>query len=89
MFEFKASERFWKCFNALSPSDKKQVRAKYLLFKVDPFDKRLGARKIALLSSRYKKIVDGLHIAGDLIVTFYIEGNVVYTLTIGTHDVYK
>lgn len=60
-----------------------------MLFKADPFDKRLGAHKIALLSSRYKKIVYGLHIAGDLIVTFYIEGNVVYTLTIGTHDVYK
>jgi hypothetical protein len=52
---FKATETFWRKFYALSPAQKQLVREKWKLFKLDPFDPRLGTHKIHLLSARKKK----------------------------------
>ncbi len=46
MYQFKATERFWERFYALSPSEKELVRSKYRIFKEDPFDKRLSVQRL-------------------------------------------
>jgi hypothetical protein len=72
MYEYKASPLFWQRFHALSPEEKEKAREKFELFKVNPFDKRLGAHKINKLTSRYGTTVYGLHITGNLLITFLL-----------------
>ena len=57
--------------------------------KQNPFDPRLRAHKIRKLSARYGRAIYAADIEGDLRVVFYIEGNCVVTVDIGTHDIYK
>ncbi len=89
MYQFKATETFWKRFYALPPEDKERVREKYAIFRADSFDKRLGAHKINKLTARYQTVVYGLHISGDLLITFLLKGNTILTISLGTHDEYK
>ena len=87
--QFKASEQYWKSSYALSPSLKEAARQKWEVFKVDPFDPRLGTHKINSLSARAGRTVWSSVIAADLRVVFYIDGKTVFTIDIGTHDVYR
>lgn len=91
MYRFTATEVFWKRFYALSGEDKERVREKYQIFKQDPFDiPRLGTHKINKLSSRYGTRVYAIHITGDLLITFLVrDGNLVETISLGSHDEYK
>jgi mRNA-degrading endonuclease YafQ of YafQ-DinJ toxin-antitoxin module len=90
MYAYKASEIFWKRFYALSPENKELAREKYEIFKVDPFDSRLGTHKIQKLSARYKTTVYGVHVTSDLLITFLIkDGNTVFTISIGSHAEYE
>lgn len=90
MYTYKASEPFWKHFHALPPEQKENARAAWELFKKDPFDPALGTHQINKLSSRHKTTVWAVRIEGDLRVVFKIlGGNQVYTIDIGTHDVYR
>ena len=43
---FKATESFWRKFYALSPERKDHVREKWKLFKLNPFDSRLGSPNV-------------------------------------------
>jgi hypothetical protein len=49
----------------------------------------LRSHKINKLSARYGRIVYAAEIEADLRVAFYIEGDVVATVDIGSHDVYR
>jgi plasmid maintenance system killer protein len=90
MYTFKASETFWKRFNALDDSLKAVAREKWAIFRDDPFDPRLGTHRINRLTSLHKTTVYGVRIAENLRVVFKIvENNQVYTIDIGDHDVYK
>ena len=88
-YQYRAAEAFWKSFYALSASQKESVRAAWAIFKVNPFDPRLGTHKIHRLSAAFKKTVHAVVIEGDLRVVFYLEGDVVFTFGIGTHDIYR
>ncbi len=88
-YRFRAAEAFWKSFYALPSSQKQSVRAAWTVFRENPFDARLGTHKIHRLSSVLKKTVHAVVIEGDLRVVFYIEGDVVFTFGIGSHDIYK
>jgi mRNA-degrading endonuclease YafQ of YafQ-DinJ toxin-antitoxin module len=59
------------------------------IFKRDPFDPRLGTHRISSLSARYKKIIYSVMIEADLRIVFYIEDDVVHTLDVGTHSIYR
>jgi hypothetical protein len=86
---FKVTPRFWKNFKKLTPQQRERAREKYKLFKVDPFDSRLGTHQIERLSSLIKKTVWAVEIESNLRALFIKEGEIVTTLDIGTHDIYK
>ena len=88
-YRFRAVERFWTSFYRLSPAAKESARNAWKIFKEDPFDPRLGAHKIQRLSAYYARTIYAVKIEGDLRSTFYVDGETVVSLTIGTHDIYK
>jgi len=49
----------------------------------------LRAHKIHRLSAQYGRTIYAVDIAGDLRATFYVEGETVWSVSIGTHDLYK
>ena len=55
-------------------------------FGIDP---RLRTHKIHRLSAHYGRIIYAVEIEADLRAVFYIDGDRVITVDIGTHDVYK
>ena len=89
IYRFGAAEAFWKKFYRLSPSQKESARKAWVLFKADPFDTRLGTHRINQLSSRYKKTIYSVVLEADLRSIFYIDGDMVWTVDIGTHAIYK
>jgi hypothetical protein len=86
---FKASEAFWKNFYALSPEQKESVREKWKVFKNNQFHASLGTHRIIRLSALHKSTVYSVVIEGNLRVIFKIVDNCVFTIDIGTHDIYK
>jgi hypothetical protein len=88
-YRFRAVERFWTSFYRLSPGDKESARKAWAIFKGNPFDARLGAHKIQRLSAYYGRTIYAVKIEGDLRSTFYLDGETVVSLTIGTHEIYK
>jgi mRNA-degrading endonuclease YafQ of YafQ-DinJ toxin-antitoxin module len=58
-------------------------------FKEDPFDPRLRSHKIHRLSARYARTIYAAEIEADLRVVFYIEGDIVVTVDLGSHDLYR
>jgi len=65
------------------------AREAWQVFKEDPFDSRLGTHKIQSLSAYYGRTIYSVRIGEDLRSTFYVDGNTVVSLTIGTHKIYK
>ncbi len=86
---FKASETFWRNFYALPPAQKESARRTWEVFKENPFDPRLRTHKIEALSARAKRTIWSASVEGDLRVIFYMDGDTVFTVDIGTHDIYK
>lgn len=89
MYRFRAAENFWKKFYRLSSGQKESVRRAWEIFKVDPFDPRLGTHKINYLSAQYRKTVYSVVIEGDLRTIFYVEGDIVWTVDVGSHSIYR
>lgn len=88
-YRFRASEQFWKSFYALPESQKESTRKAWAVFKTNPFDPRLRTHKIYGLSALYKRTIYAVVIEGDLRSLFYLEGEIVFTVDIGSHDVYR
>lgn len=88
-YRYKPTPRFWKSFYALPPSQKDSTRRAWAIFKQNPFDTRLRAHKIHRLSAEYGQTIYAVEIEGDLRVVFYIQGDIVVTVDIGSHDVYR
>jgi Txe/YoeB family toxin of Txe-Axe toxin-antitoxin module len=89
IYRFRVAEGFWKKFYRLPIEKKKSVRKAWTLFKANPFDPKLGIHRIGKLSSQYRKTIYSVVIEADLRSIFYIEGDTVWTVDIGTHDIYK
>ena len=45
--------------------------------------------EIRRLSARYARTIDAAEIEADLRVVFYIEGDIVVTVDVGSHDLYR
>jgi len=88
-YRFKVSPTFWKAFHRLPPAQKDRAREKFKIFRVNPYDPSLKTHKIASLSARAKKTIHSVTIEGNLRAVFYQEGDTIYTVDIGTHDIYK
>ena len=65
------------------------MRRAWLIFKENPFDRRLGAHKIHAVSARSKRTIYSAVVEADLRVVFFIEGDTVWTVDIGTHALYR
>ena len=55
----------------------------------NPFDPRLRTHKIQSLSRHYKRTIHAVEIEADLRSLFYLDGETVVSLIVGTHDIYK
>ena len=88
-YVFKASDQYWRSFYSLSVQQKESARKAWKIFKENPFDARLRAHKINKLSAHYGRAIYAVVVENDLRVVFYLKQNIVFTIDIGTHDVYK
>jgi len=87
-YRYRATEKFWTSFYRLTPSEKDSCRKAWRIFKENPFDSRLRAHKIHRLSARYGRTIYAAFLEGDLRLLFYLEGQTITSLVVGTHDVY-
>jgi hypothetical protein len=88
-YRYRATEKFWTSFYRLTPQQKESCRTAWQIFKEEPFDPRLRSHKIHRLSARYGKTIHAAVIEGDLRLLFYLEGETITSLIIGTYDVYE
>jgi hypothetical protein len=88
-YRFRAARTFWRNWSKLSSVQQQQARQAFAIFKANPFDPRLRTHKIHRLSAYYGRTIYAVDIAADLRSTFYIEGETVWSVSIGTHDIYK
>jgi hypothetical protein len=88
-YRFRPTQRFWESFYALSSSQKESTRRAWKIFKENPFDSRLRSHKIRKLSARYGRTIYAAEIEANLRAVFYVEGDVVVTVDIGSHDIYR
>ena len=88
-YRFKPTQRFWESFYALSSDQKESACRAWKIFRENPFDQRLRPHKIHKLSARYNRTIYAVDIEADLRVVFYVEGVLVVTVDIGSHDLYR
>jgi hypothetical protein len=88
-YRYQATKTFWDNFYSLPSAQKESARRAWKIFKQDPFDPRLRTHKIHRLSALMRRTVHAVEIETDLRVVFYVEGDVVMSFNIGTHDIYK
>jgi len=88
-YRFKSTQRFWESFYALRSAQKDSTRRAWKIFKENPFDSRLRSHKIHKLSARYGRTIYAIEIESDLRVVFYLEADVVVTIDIGAHTIYR
>ena len=88
-YRYKPTKKFWQQFQALPPHQKALAREKFRVFASNPFDPRLRTHKIHRLSAVFQRTVHAVVIEGDLRAAFYLDGDVVVSFAIGTHDIYK
>ena len=89
-YRYRAVERFGTSFYRLPPAQKESDNAKHGKFsRKTPFDPRLRTHKIQRLSANYGRTIYAIEIEGDLRLLFYLDGETVVSLIIGTHDLYK
>ena len=88
-YRFKPTQRFWESFYALSSAQKESTRLAWEIFKGNPFDSRLRPHKIHKLSARYGRTIFAVDVEADLRVVFYVESDLVVTVDIGSHDIYR
>ena len=88
-FEFKTTPSFRRALAKLTAEQQRSALAAFKLFRVNPFDPRLRSHKIHRLSALYGKTIYSACIESDLRAVFYIEGNTVVSVDIGTHVIYR
>ena len=88
-YRFSASHAFWRNFSKLSIEQQQSTRNAFRIFKENPFDTRLRFHKIHKLSARYGRTIYSAEIEADLRAVFYVEGDLIVTVDIGSHSIYR
>ncbi|MFH1066470.1 MAG: hypothetical protein V1746_00995 [bacterium] len=88
-YTYKATTKFWRSFEKLPKQRQASVKRAWDIFKKNPFDLRLKPHKIHSLSTACGCTVYAIVIEQDLRAVFYVDRNVVYSLDIGTHSIYR
>jgi mRNA-degrading endonuclease YafQ of YafQ-DinJ toxin-antitoxin module len=88
-YTFKATKTFWKNLAGLDSYQQEASLEAWAIFKNDPFDRRLRPHQIQKLSALAGHKILSVDVAANLRVIFRQDGDVITTLDIGTHDIYK
>jgi len=88
-YHFRAAKSFRRALARLTSEEKQLAAAAFKIFKQNPFDPRLRPHKIHKLSAIYGKTIHAVEITGDLRAAFHVEGNVVWSVDIGDHRIYR
>ena len=88
-YRFSASRAFWRNFSKISIEQQQSARKAFRVFKENPFDARLRSHKIHRLSARYGRTIYSAEIEADLRAVFYVEGDLIVTVDIGSHSIYR
>jgi hypothetical protein len=87
--KFKTTPAFRKALARLSRSQKESAKKAFAVFRLDPFDPRLKTHKIHHLSALYKKTIYAVRVEADLRSVFYVDGENIVSVDIGTHAIYQ
>jgi mRNA-degrading endonuclease YafQ of YafQ-DinJ toxin-antitoxin module len=88
-YRFKTVPSFRRALRDLDPHQKAAARKAFAIFKQNPFDPRLRPHKIHRLSAEYGVTIHAVCIEGDLRAVFYVEGDTVWSVDVGTHAIYR
>ncbi len=88
-YRFRAAKSFWRSWSKLTADQQQAARQAFHIFKQNPFDPRLRAHKIHRLSAQYGQTIYAVEIAADLRAAFYVEADTLWSVSIGTHDIYR
>jgi hypothetical protein len=88
-YQFKTTPAFRKALGKLHREQRQAARRAFLIFKVDPFDPRLRTHKIHNLSAQFGRTIYAVWVEADLRAVFYLDGDVVMSLDIGSHAIYR
>ncbi len=88
-YRFQATRTFWRAHGKLTAHQQQSTRAAFLLFRRDPFHPRLRPHKIQKLSARYGRVIYAVEIEANLRAVFYTDGDLIVTLDIGSHEIYR
>ena len=88
-YRFRAAKSFRRALAKLTPEQRRSAAAAFKIFKQNPFDPRLRPHKIHKLSALYGKTIHAVEIGANLRAVFYIEGNIVWSVDVGTHGIYR
>lgn len=87
-YRFRTVPLFRRALRKLNPRQKAAAKRAFAIFKQNPFDPRLHPHKIHRLSAEYGVTILAVCIEGDLRAVFYVEGDTVWSVDIGTHAIY-
>ncbi len=88
-YRFRAAKSFWRGWSKLSTDQQQAAWKAFQIFKQNPFDPRLRTHKIHRLSVHYRRTIYAVDIAADMRAAFYVEGETVWSVSIGTHAIYE
>jgi mRNA-degrading endonuclease YafQ of YafQ-DinJ toxin-antitoxin module len=88
-YRFKATPTFWRAFHRLSPAQQHKAKEVFEVFQANPFHPSLKTHKIHHLSAYYGRTIYSVTVEANLRAVFFREGDVIYTVDIGSHDLYK
>ena len=88
-YVFKTTPSFRKALAKLNPQQKASARKAFAILKRDPFDARLRTHKIHGLSIKLRRTIYSVFIEFDLRALFYLDGDIVVSLDIGDHSIYR
>jgi hypothetical protein len=88
-YRFRVAKPFHRALAKLTPDQYRAAIIAYKIFKQNPFDPRLRTHKIHRLSAQYGKTIYSVYVEADLRAAFYIEGDTVWSVAIGSHAIYR
>jgi mRNA-degrading endonuclease YafQ of YafQ-DinJ toxin-antitoxin module len=88
-YRFRTVPSFRRALRKLTRPQKSAAKKAYAIFKQNPFDPRLRPHKIHRLSAEYGVTIYAVCIEGDLRAVFYVDGDTVWSVDIGTHAIYR
>ena len=88
-YRFKTTPTFRKALRGLTAVQKASARQVFGLFRDNPFDPRLRTHKIHSLSAQFGRTIYSVWVEADLRAVFYLDGDLVVSVDIGPHAIYR